>query len=470
MSCRPFRIFALWATITLPATLGRCQDEAPPLKLTIYPAAAPRPALKHQLLPDFKERIRGNAAVYYGKVTAEQTGVFGDGALLDKIDNWRDVPLAELRKEDVTMPTDGIESRLYHAARCESCDWQLPVREEEFYTIPLPEVQQTRQFGRILATRARIQIARGDFDGAVKTFQSAYALARNVAEGETLVNGLVGMAISGMMYERLLEFTQQPKAPNLYWALTMLPRPLIDLRKGAEAERSAAELSFPELRDLDAKRSPDEWRQTLHRFWEKVIVVGDLERAQAGDAEHDTADSLTARSLKGYAAAKQALLERGFSTDALDAMPAAQVVMRGITRTYEDQRDSMFKWFFVTCAESIEGSEAAKEEIEQAELENRELSLLAKLLLPGVQAITRAAARTQRDIAILRLIEALRMYGAEHDGHLPKSLDDIDEVPVPLDPVTGKPFAYAVKGDTANVRVSALPGRPTIYEIKMARP
>ena len=184
------------------------------MKLTIYPAAAPRPALKYQLLPDFKERIRGNAAVYYGKVTAEQTGFFGDRALIEKIDNWREVPLAELRKGDVSMPTESIETRLYRAARCESCDWQLPVREEEFYTIPLPEVQQTRQFARILATRARIQVARGDFDGAVKTFQSGYALARNVAEGETLINALVGIAISGIMYERVLEFVEQPHAPT----------------------------------------------------------------------------------------------------------------------------------------------------------------------------------------------------------------------------------------------------------------
>ena len=208
----------------------------------------------------------------------------------------------------------------------------------------------------------------------------------------------------------------------------------------------------------------------MNRFWEKVVVVGDLARAEGDNVPKETGDSLTAKSLKVYPVAKRALLERGLSPDALEAMPAAQVVLLGVVRTYEDLRDSVFKWFFVPCAEGLEGSDAAGEELKRAELESREMALLAKLLLPGVQGITKATARTERDIAILRLVEALRMYGADHEGHLPHALDDVDEVPIPTDPVTGKPFEYAVNGDTATLRVSPLPGRPAIYEIQMARP
>jgi hypothetical protein len=458
----------LWASVLASAEIGH-GDEAPlqpPLKLTIHPAAAPRPALKYQLLPEFKTRIRGNAAVYYGKVTAESQGVFGDRQLLDNIDNWGEMPLAELRKGNIDMPTLGVEKKLARAARCDSCDWQLPVHEESFFEILLPEVQQTRQFAYILGTRARIQIAAGEFDDAVKTFQSGFALARNVAEGETLINQLVGIAICSIMQQQMMEFVQQPEAPNLYWALTMLPRPLVDLRKGLEAEMEGLASSFPEIRDLDAKRTPDEWRLVLNRFWQKVVDLSDDKNLKEGGA-----DAVISQSVKEYPAAKQALIDRGLPTDVVEAMPAAQVVLVYTVKTYEDLRDDVFKWFFVPYVDGMEAMASASEEFDAgAEPSSDAPTLLAKMLLPSVKAIRRASARTDRDIGVLRVIEALRIYGAGHRGQLPQSLADITEVPVPADPVSGKPFDYGLDGDTAVLKVSPLPGRPHIYEIKMVRP
>lgn len=442
----------------------------PPVKLTIYPAPAPRPSLKYHLLPDLKSRIRGNAAVYYGKVTAENNSTFGNRETMDKFERWHETPLADLRKDDANMATDGIENMLYRAARCESCDWQLPIHEEEFYTILLPEVQQTRQFAKILATRARIQIARGEFDGALRTFQSAYAMAQNVAEGETLVNGIVGIAISNILNIQLFEFVQQPKAPNLYWALTTLPRPLVNLRKGVEAELDALWLSFPEVRDLDSPRSPEEWRQTLFHFWEKAVRLADGDDPNIGKPV-----DLAAASLKEFATAKQALVERGLDPKVVEAMPAAQVVLIHTIRTYEDLRDDRLKWFLVSNPEALRGAEAIPDEPkdnrprddEQVEPES---NVLAKLLLVASNDALIAAARLEREMAILRVVEALRIYGASHDGHLPQTLADVIEVPVPLDPITGKAFEYRLEVDTATLQVTPLRGRPTTYEIKMARP
>jgi hypothetical protein len=59
----------------------------------------------------------------------------------------------------------------------------------------------------------------------------------------------------------------------------------------------------------------------------------------------------------------------------------------------------------------------------------------------------------ERDIAALRVIEALRMYAAAHDGQLPKALDEITAVPVPPNPATGKPFVYRLNGTTAVVEL-----------------
>src|SRR5213079_1627925 len=61
--------------------------------------------------------------------------------------------------------------------------------------------------------------------------------ARHLGEHPTLIGGLVGVAVAGMTVEPLEEMIGQPGCPNLYWALTNLPVPLVDSRKGIEAER-----------------------------------------------------------------------------------------------------------------------------------------------------------------------------------------------------------------------------------------
>jgi hypothetical protein len=41
------------------------------------------------------------------------------------------------------------------------------------------------------------------------------------------------------------------------------------------------------------------------------------------------------------------------------------------------------------------------------------------------------------------------MHAAEHDGKLPRTLQEITEVPVPVDPMTGKEFSYRIENGTA---------------------
>lgn len=57
----------------------------------------------------------------------------------------------------------------------------------------------------------------------------------------------------------------------------------------------------------------------------------------------------------------------------------------------------------------------------------------------GVRA---SAKRLDRDLAVLQCVEAIRSYAASHAGQLPRSLDDIKEVAVPKDPMTGAAFYY----------------------------
>ena len=78
-------------------------------------------------------------------------------------------------------------------------------------------------------------------------------------------------------------------------------------------------------------------------------------------------------------------------------------------------------------------------------------------------------ARNDRRIAVLRVIEAIRIYGAAHDGNLPERLEDVSEVPIPEDPVTGLPFEYVRDGNKAILSGPTLRDFPLSYEITMNR-
>jgi hypothetical protein len=78
------------------------------------------------------------------------------------------------------------------------------------------------------------------------------------------------------------------------------------------------------------------------------------------------------------------------------------------------------------------------------------VKIFRSLFLPATQAAKHAYYRTGQTLDRLKIIEAIRLYAALHDGQLPKTLDDIKEVPVPkIDPVSGQPYQYRVEGNTA---------------------
>ena len=80
----------------------------------------------------------------------------------------------------------------------------------------------------------------------------------------------------------------------------------------------------------------------------------------------------------------------------------------------------------------------------------RPSALFADVLIPGVYGVRPAQARLDQRIALLRHVEALRLFAGEHKGALPAKLSDIS-VPLPDDPFTGKPFRYEISGDTAHL-------------------
>jgi hypothetical protein len=77
-------------------------------------------------------------------------------------------------------------------------------------------------------------------------------------------------------------------------------------------------------------------------------------------------------------------------------------------------------------------------------------------------------ARADRQLAALMAVEALRAYAAANGGKLPERLDEVVETPVPANPMTGKPFTYAVGDGVATISDST-PGDQLEYTVKIRK-
>jgi hypothetical protein len=450
----------IWIFLMPAAVLGedaaKEQSEIKTVKITLHPMAEPSPALKYKLLPAFIDLKPGNAAVFYNKVPAWSHSFFADNDMWDKACAWAEAPLAELRDKKVRSTIYGwgwYINQIKRAAQCEYCDWQIPIREYGIAT-PLDEIQETRSYARLLAPYARLQIAEGKFDDAIQTLQAGYAFGRHVANGPTLVQNLVGCAIVNMMSEQVREMIQQPDAPNLYWSLTDLPRPIIDLRSGTDAEYDMLYFIYPELRNLETKEIvPEEWPALVNQTFQKIT------RLNSGPSPGKWASAFSVAMLMAkYPQAKTFLMERGWDADKVEAMPVSQVVLIAALQQYKEIKDEMFKWMYLPYPEAAIGMKKADVKMRQFFRGGQEIMPLASLLLPAISTAKAAEARTERNVAVLRVLEAIRLYTAAHDGQLPEKLSDITEVPIPNDPIHGTAFIYHRIEDAAILEAPAPSG------------
>jgi hypothetical protein len=384
--------------------------------------AAPKPALRYQLLPELKEMNPGNPIPNYLRALLEE----------DFASSRQTLPASALRAAD-------------RAARLDKPDWQilLKVRTDGIGLL-LPDLQKMRTLAASLQMRFQEEVGQHRFDDALVTAKTMFAMSRHVGEHPTLIGDLVGIAIAFVTIAPLDEMLQQPGCPNLYWALTNLPSPLVSLEKGLQGERA---LIQAELRELDdsAPMTADQLKK----------LVAHIDRLRASEGETNKKIKSTRQWLdertkneESLAAARARLVEVGISEERLKQFPADQVILLDEKREYEVRRDEATKFMPLPTWEA----EALQRQLKQS----KEDSLFG-FLLPALQKVRRAQGRLEQRIALLRHVEALRLYAAEHDGKLPEKLSDFP-VPPPPDPFTGKPFRYDVDGATAHFRGSPPPG------------
>lgn len=418
------------------------------VQLQLQPKAEPDCALQYLFETPYMKQRPGNAALLYPTAVAQLTLMSNNDPTPDRktFQKWRDMPIKELPIEEVRSAVDRFHraiSRLDLASRCEWCLWESPVREEGFSYL-LPHLSEYRQLGEILALKARLQIHDGQLDEAMDTLRIGLTMARDIARGPSLIEGLVGMAIATTMAGEIEDLIQSPEAPNLYWALTVLPTPLIDMRAGIQMESDTLYAEMPELERLEEEVLSDEqaaaiWNQAITFLSDMDGYPDRLTRAAAG----------LAGALKVYPEAKARLIERGRDAQEVESLPPLYVVLLDQFRQYRIIRDMQFKWMYLPYWQARKGFDRFNVQMAQrasAQDDSHKAMNPFLAMLPSIQRITFLSGRLQRHFAMLRTIEAIRMYAADHDGALPQSLDDITAVSIPMDPLRGKPFGYEVTG------------------------
>lgn len=443
------------------------QDNEPRLseyRLTLRPVGPPLPSFKYELVPA-RGLSRNNAALLWHRALHLYADARPAGKEFHeargRLDAAFNKPLKDFPKEEVRnylRPFNTTFKEMEAAAKCDHCDWGTADRiAAEGIGFLIPDAQKMRELTFLLNLRTRMHAADGKVDAALRDVQTAYALARHAAQGPTLIQFLIGSTIAAQTTRELEQVMQVPGCPNLYWSLTALPRPLIDLTRGMEGELRLMEATIPFPKDVEkGPMTPDEALAALDRLWAGLQKLAEEEgKVELASGRLGLAMYVTLT----HPSARKSLRAAGKTEAELDAMPPAQVVMLDSLVRFRNLRDEHFVWFKAPYAEAVQGMRASEAKLKELKrsppLDYLQTMLL--LLLPAVDKVYGAEVRTERRIASLRAVEAVRLHAAKHD-QLPAALAEVREVPVPVDPATGQAFEYARDGETFTIHVPPPPG------------
>lgn len=464
------------AAVALPG--ADAKDGKVTTALILSPASAPKPASKVYLFPEYRDLRPGNRVLGFVKSFMEQDAFFG------REQQERRAKLLETRLTD--LPPDaavrdglayehkyaGLMVRIDQAARYTHVDWDewFDLRRDGIYYL-LPEVQKMRQLSRVIHLRMRLEVKNGEFDRAIESARTLFGMAQALEQHPSMIGYLVGVAIGTIAADALEEMVQQPGCPNLYWALSDLPSPVLSLRHGVAGERTFLLAQFADLLKADRPWSGDELARQV-----KVIEVMVATGSEGGSSvvqfftRPKIRYALLASDAQRVEHGRKAIVARGTPADVAAQFPPLQVVLLNDLYHFEVLRDELMKWMNLPYAVAAPGMARAENELKREKAQGE--SFLGPFLLPSVHKVKQAEARLEQRFALLRAVEAIRLHAHENGGKLPASAADI-KLPLPADPITGKSFTYYLTDEVATLHgMNPIPGSPQSgrhYQIRMRK-
>lgn len=460
------------------------------MELTLHAREEPRPALRYRFISNEFEQVEGNAAIFYLKAMGflEQNWRRGQLAQFEKdafervreerkatgnMDpflppySWDEMEPSALPLEEVKKYLSFVEFQppfLREAARRGFMDFDRQLQNDENpIGYLLPDIQEMRTLARFQNLRCKVAIAENRIDDAIEVLGQLYTMAIHLGQDESIVANLVGKYCAQKAWECALHLIQHPQSPNLYWAFAALPRPLVSTRRSAAFEPQMIYLQFPMLKEVDETPKPaGYWQDFLDRLAAKLSqATNEFGLSRALRDPTTARAALVGMVAADYPDARRYLIEHcELPREQVEAYPTAQVVFLAGVRYFDQMRDEVFKW---TCVPFHQGPTGADQQWTPDLILNRsdETGWFAKpahKMLRFSAVILTLPMEVDQTIAMLQTVEAIRMYGATHDGQLPTDLSTLP-VPAPCDPATGRPFAYVCSGNSATIRFDQFPNQ-----------
>ena len=379
---------------------------------------------------------------------------------------WSDAPLSEFPIEEARTYLQNyrnVLNELAQAERVERIDYDFRIQETRGTAILstlLPELQRARSFARLIKLEARLATAEGRYEDTIRSLRVGFRLGEIVSKmgNSFLIGKLVAIAINTIMLHEAEVLMQAKEAPNLYWALASLPAEIGDMRDALEGERLTLEKTIYRVMDL-----PEE--EITEAAWHARIIgtAKDIPQLQSDSywSEPDESDA-KARLLAGLIVlihgepAKTYLREQGAAEDDVAAMTYSESTVRATRLQLINFLSEFYKWSLVPRSE-VNVNQVSEQFLKDQLVENptNPATVIAGLLLPAVQAAQAAGDRVLTKRNQLITLEAIRAHAATHDGHLPKSLDELTYLPSWKQAGTNEPFGYKRVSDTEAVLTRA---------------
>ena len=428
--------------------------------------------MRYKLLPDLVDQTPGDAVPLYLMMQRSWPDARTTSEILYPEKNTYDylsTPIDQFPRQYTQRLLDGYARTLAYAdlgARRRDAHWDIGWRELDFYDQQaFVYCNDMRHSANLLNFRARYQISQGDWPAAQYTFQTAFSMAQHLGTEPLMIQSLVETGLAEIeLSDPMEDWISHAGSPNLYWPLTDLPQPFVQLRAVAQWERLQSRYSKTLVdQALRGELLAAQWPQAIREMVSNQMDHSALPKPDPAQVESQ-AKRLIASS---EARARQYLLSHGFAKDKVDSTPADQAVGMYWCAEFHTATDEVSKFSAFPFPEAMDQMMRLWQAMAPDKSPVADNPLIQELLAsdmqfhhPGMPIPLRwrfQLARTDRHIAMLRVIEVLRNYAAHHDGKPPERLEQITDVTIPIDPFTGKDFSYHLEGQTAILEALAPP-------------
>jgi type II secretory pathway pseudopilin PulG len=297
-------------------------------------------------------------------------------------------------------------------------------KRDVLYSMLLPNVQAMRDAARAVAARAMWHLGEKRLDAAWQDIMALHRLARLVAQGHTLIEQLVAMAISGIACDA---------------TVTLLDSGQLTADQVRQVQRDLATL--PPLANVARSLDQMERSAALDAFIYGATGGGnEMFTAISGVQDTDFGNNVFNVVSVDW---NLVLRETNAWYDRLVA--AANIADRAARATAMQKFDADIQQLVAQVRTPTSWLAGVVSRQQRSKLV---ASIMLGMFLPAVNAAVAAEDRSNASLELLRLAAALAVYRAEH-GSYPERLDELvpgvlDSLPVDL--FGGKPFAYKRDG------------------------